>query len=194
MTDTSTATSLTRTVDGVELPEAGTYAIDAAHSHVGFTVRHLMVSKVRGSFGDFEGTITIAEEPAASHVEVVVRLASIDTRDAQRDAHLRSGDFFDIEAHPTMAFRSTGLRHLGGDGWVVDGELTIGGVTRPLQLTTTFEGSSKDPWGGTRIGFSARGEVDREEFGLTWNQALETGGVLVGKKAVIELEVEAART
>lgn len=193
MTDIAIPTTVTRTVDGLELPEAGTYALDLSHSHVGFVVRHLMVSKVKGRFADFAGTVTIGDQPNDSHVEVEVQMASIDTRDEQRDGHLRGADFFSVEEHPTMAFRSTGVRAAGGDRWVVDGELTLAGVTKPLALDVTFEGGARDPWGGTRIGFSARGEVNREDFGLTWNQALETGGVLVGKKATIEIEAEAVR-
>jgi polyisoprenoid-binding protein YceI len=193
MTDIAVPLTVTRTVDGLELPEPGTYAIDASHSHIGFVVRHLMVSKVKGRFADFAGTVTIGDEPTDSHVEVEVQLASIDTRDEQRDAHLRGADFFGVEDNPTMTFRSTGVRPAGGDRWVLDGELSLAGVTKPLALDVTFEGGARDPWGGTRIGFSARGEVNREDFGLSWNQALETGGVLVGKKATIEIEAEAIR-
>jgi polyisoprenoid-binding protein YceI len=174
-------------------PGAGTYAIDASHTGVGFKVRHLMVSKVRGNFTDFAGTVTIAEDPLQSSAEVTVQLASIDTRDEQRDAHLRGGDFFDIEANPTMTFRSTGVRPVGGNRYEVDGELTLLGTTLPIVLHTEYEGTSRSPWGATSIGFSAKGELDREDFGLTWNQALETGGVLVGRKVELELEVEAVR-
>jgi polyisoprenoid-binding protein YceI len=158
---------------------------------VGFAVKHLMVSKVRGRFGDFEGQITIGENPSESSVDVTVQLSSVDTRDAKRDEHLRSADFFTVEESPTMTYRSTGVRHQGGNRWLVDGELTILGVTRPLELQAEFAGAARDPWGGARIGFSAKGEVDREEFGITFNAALETGGVLIGKKATIEIEAEA---
>ena len=181
------------TIDTTTTPEAGTYAIDPSHTEVGFKVRHLMVSKVRGHFTDFAGAITIAEDPLESSVEVSVELASIDTRDEQRDGHLRGGDFFDVEQHPTMTFRSTGVRPVGGNRYDVDGELSLLGTTRPIVLHAEYEGTSTSPWGGTSIGFSAKAEIDREEFGLTWNQALETGGVLVGKKVEIELEVEAVR-
>jgi len=187
------STTTESTTDTSTAPQAGTYAIDAAHTEVGFKVRHLMVSKVRGSFTDVAGTVTIADDPLQSSVAVTVQLASIDTRDEQRDAHLRGGDFFDVEQNPTMAFRSTGVRPVGGNRYEVDGELSLLGVTRPLVLHVSYEGAGKDPWGGSRVGFTARGELDREEFGLTWNQALETGGVLVGKKVEIELEVEAVR-
>jgi polyisoprenoid-binding protein YceI len=160
---------------------------------VGFVVKHMMVSKVRGRFDDFAGTITISDDPGASSVEVSVQLNSVDTRDAKRDEHLRSADFFTTDQHPTMTYRSTGVRHDGDNRWLVDGDLTLLGVTRPLQLEVEFEGAAKDPWGGSRIGFSAKGEVNREDFGMTFNAALETGGVLVGKKAVIEIEAEAVK-
>jgi polyisoprenoid-binding protein YceI len=160
---------------------------------VGFVVKHMMVSKVRGRFDDFTGAITIADDPADSSVEVSVQLSSVDTRDAKRDEHLRSADFFSTEEHPTMSYRSTAVRHDGSNRWLVDGELTLLGITRPLQLEVEFEGAATDPWGGSRIGFSAKGEVNREDFGITFNAALETGGVLVGKKAVIEIEAEAVR-
>ncbi len=173
------------------LPAAGAYALDASHTHVGFKVRHLMVSKVRGRFADFAGTVTIAEQPLESAVEVTVQLASIDTRDEQRDGHLRGADFFDVEQNPTMTFRSTGVREAGKNRYQVDGELSLLGVTKPLVLDVAFDGSATDPWGGKRAAFTATGEIDREEFGLTWNQALETGGVLVGKKIEIEIEAEA---
>jgi polyisoprenoid-binding protein YceI len=186
-------TTAIRTVSGIEIPEAGRYQLDASHSEVGFVARHLMVAKVRGRFAEFSGTVDIADDPADSSVEVSIATASVDTRDEQRDGHLRSADFFDVENHPTMTYRSTGVRHVKGSRWSVDGELTLHGVTRPVVLDVTFEGGALDPWGGSRVVFSARAELDREEFGLTWNQALETGGVLVSKKIVIEIEAEAVR-
>lgn len=185
------------TIETSTTPATGTYAIDASHSHLGFKVRHLVVGKTRGRFAEVDATITIADEPLASTVEVTVPLASVDTRDAGRDEHLRGADFFDVANHPTMTFRSTGVRPAsnGGtsDDYLVDGELTVRGVTQPLTLEATFDGSARDPWGGERIAFSAKGSVDREAFGLTWNQALETGGVLVGKKVDIEIEAEFVR-
>ena len=174
-------------------PATGTYDIDASHTHVGFKARHLVVAKVRGSFSDVSGTVVVADDPLASTVEVSVGLASIDTGDATRDGHLRSGDFFDVDNHPTMTFRSTGVRQVGDDRYDVDGELTVRGVTRPLTLHATFEGTVTDPWGGERAIFSATGKVNREEFGLTWNQALETGGVLVGKDVELDIEAEVVR-
>ena len=185
--------SATRTFEGTAVPEAGTYDIDASHSHVGFAVRHLMVSKVRGSFGSFSGSLTVGDDPTQSSVEVSIDTASIDTGDEQRDGHLRSPDFFDAERYPTLTYRSTKVTHEGRDRWAVEGDLTIGEVTRSVPLTVTFEGASQDPWGGSRIGFSAETKINREDFGLTWNQALETGGVLVGKDIKVEIEVEAVR-
>ncbi|HZQ77367.1 MAG TPA: YceI family protein [Acidimicrobiia bacterium] len=190
---TTTANPAVRTVDGTEVPAAGAYALDASHSEVGFAVRHLMVSKVRGRFSDVAGTIEIGENPYESSVSVTIGTASIDTRDEQRDGHLRSGDFFDAEAWPTMTYQSRSVRDAGKGRYAVEGDLTIKGVTRPVPLELTFEGGAADPWGGLRIGFSAKAEIDREDFGLSWNQALETGGVVVGKKVTIEIEAEAVK-
>lgn len=180
----------TRTVAGVQLPEAGRWEIDRSHSNVEFVVRHLMVSKVRGRFGEFTGALAIGEAPEESSVEVVMDAASIDTRDAGRDEHLRSPDFLDVATHPALAFRSTGVRRSGGH-WAVDGELTVKGVARPVTLDVEFEGVATSPWGQQVASFTASTEIDREDFGLTWNQALETGGVLVGRKVRIELSIEA---
>ena len=194
MSLTTTTNPAVRIVDGAEVPAAGAYALDASHSQVGFAVRHLMVSKTRGRFSDFAGTIQIGENPLESSVEVTIQAASIDTRDEQRDGHLRSGDFFDAEAYPTLSYASRSVRPAGKDGqYVVEGDLTIKGVTQPVPLELTFEGGATDPWGGVRVGFSAKAELDREAFGLSWNQALETGGVLVGKKVTIEIEAEAVK-
>ena len=182
-----------RLVEGQEVPVAGTYALDPSHSEVGFAVRHVMVSKTRGRFSDFAGTIEIGENPLESSVSVTIQTAGVDTGDEQRDAHLRSGDFFDSEAWPTMTYQSRSVRQVGEGRYVVDGDLTIKGVTKPVPLDVSFEGGATDPWGGTRIGFSAKAELNREDFGLTWNQALETGGVLVSKKVSIEIEAEAVK-
>jgi polyisoprenoid-binding protein YceI len=182
----------TRVVDGAEVPTPGTYAIDASHTHAGFVVRHLMVSKVRGAFSGVSGTVTVADDVTESSVEVEIDPATIDTRDAGRDEHLRSADFFGTEEFPTITFVSTGLRRDGGE-WVLVGDLTIKGVTRPVRLDVEFLGAVTDPWGGSRLGFSATGELDREEWGLNWNQALEAGGVVVGKKATLEIEAELIR-
>jgi polyisoprenoid-binding protein YceI len=178
------------TIESTTLPTTGTWEIDLSHSSVGFSVRHLGLAKVRGRFNDFSGAVLVSDDPESSSVEVEIQAGSIDTRDPQRDGHLVSADFFDVEQHPTLTFRSTGVERARGDHWAVDGDLTIRGVTRPVRLDVAFEGAGSDPWGGQRAAFSASAEVDREDFGLTWNQTLETGGVLVGKKVRIELEVE----
>ena len=168
----------------------GTWTIDPSHSVVGFSVRHLMVSKVRGTFTEFEGALEIGENVLDSSVHATVAMASIDTRDRQRDTHLRSIDFFEVDKHQTMTYRSTGLRQ-AGDDFVVDGELTLKGVTRPVSLALEFNGVSPDPWGGTRAGFSAHTEIDRHDFGIDFNIPLNGGGVVVGDKIKVELEVEA---
>ncbi|HEY7137065.1 MAG TPA: YceI family protein [Acidimicrobiia bacterium] len=169
---------------------AGTWTIDPSHSEVGFAVRHLMVSKVRGKFTSFEGHIVTGEDPLASSVTASVDLASIDTGTEQRDEHIRSADFFEVEANRTMTYRSTGIRP-DGDDFVLEGELTLKGVTRPVPLALELNGFGDDPWGGTRVGFSARGEINRSDFGISWNAALEGGGVVVGDKVQIHLEIEA---
>jgi polyisoprenoid-binding protein YceI len=183
----------TRTVDGKTVPEPGTYALDPAHTMAEFSVRHLGLAKIRGRFTDVSGTITIGEDVADSSVQATIQAPSIDTREPDRDTHLRSPDFLDIERYPTIEFRSTGVRSAGSD-WQVDGELTIHGVTRPVTLDVEFDGAAKDPWGNSRTGFTARHEINREDFGLTWNQALETGGWLVGKQVRIEISAEAVAT
>jgi polyisoprenoid-binding protein YceI len=189
MSDTTTPTPTTRTVDGVELPVAGTWAIDLAHSSANFKVKHLGVSKTRGRFTDFAGTVEVGEDPADTKVDVTIQAASVDTHDTGRDEHLRSADFFDVANHPQLTFRSTGVSGKG-DSWTLDGDLTIAGVTKPVSLDVEFEGVAGDPWGGSRAGFVAKTTVNREDFGLTWNAALEAGGFLVGKNVTIELEVE----
>jgi polyisoprenoid-binding protein YceI len=188
---TTTATPLTKDYQGTQVPQAGTYALDTAHSTVEFVAKHLMVAKVRGRFGDFRGNVSISEVPEESHVEVTIDAASISTGNPDRDAHLRSADFFDAENHPTLEFRSTRVEHLRDEEWNVTGDLTIRGVTRPVVLHAEFNGAATTPWNTTAIGFAAWTEVDREDWGLTWNAALDTGGVVVSKKVRIELEVEA---
>ena len=174
-------------------PAAGVYEIDKSHSMVEFVSRHLMVTKVRGRFSEFSGTITIGETPEESSVEVTIDAASIDSRDEKRDGHLRSPDFLDVENHPTIEFRSTDVEVIDDERLRVTGDLTIRGVTRPVTLDATFDGEFADPWGNQRVGFSASTEIDREDWGLTWNVALETGGVLVARKARLELTVSAVR-
>jgi len=175
--------------EGIEIPAAGTWEIDASHSSVGFVVRHLMVSKVRGSFGAFEGRIDIGADPTSSSVDVQIDAGSIYTGDANRDGHLRSPDFLDIDRWPHLRFRSTEVTEVDGNRFKLLGELTIRDVTRPVTLDVEYLGASADPYGNTRSAFTASTEIDREEFGITWNQALETGGVLVGRKVQIVLDV-----
>ncbi len=186
-----TATQTPRTFDGAQIPAAGTYGFDVSHSHVGFVAKHLVVAKTRGRFAAFDGSLVIAENPLESSIVVSIAVDSVDTRDEGRDGHLLSGDFFDAEQFPTIDYRSTAVRHVSDDEWAVDGELTVRGVTLPVPLSVVFDGEAVDPWGGNRAVFTATAKVNREDFGLTWNQALETGGVLVGKDIKIEIEVEA---
>ncbi|HEY8533784.1 MAG TPA: YceI family protein [Micromonospora sp.] len=183
----------TREWNGLIIPTAGTYELDPAHKRVGFVARHMMVSKVRGEFTDATATITVAEDPLQSSVTATIQAASITTSHADRDAHLKGGDFLDVEKYPTLTFRSTGIKSYSGNTFVLAGELTIKDVTRPVELNVEFEGAGRSPFGADIFGFSATTEIDREEFGLTWNVALETGGVLVGKKITIEIEGEAIR-
>jgi len=184
-----TTTTAVRTVEGVELPAPGTWAIDASHTSANFKVKHLGLSRVRGRFTGIEGAVQVAERPEDSSVQVTIDAASVDTHDEGRDNHLRSPDFFNVEQHPTWTFVSTGV-HGSGPRWTVDGDLTIAGVTRPVTLDVEYEGVTADPWGGTRAGFTASTQINREDFGLTWNAALEAGGLVVGKNVTIELEVE----
>ncbi|MCT9931690.1 YceI family protein [Planotetraspora sp. A-T 1434] len=179
--------------EGLKIPAAGEFALDVAHTRVGFVVKHMMVSKVRGHFGEFEGKIVIAENPLESSVEAVIKAASIETGAPDRDAHLRSNDFLGIDQFPNITFRSTRVAAHRGDEFTLVGDLTIRDVTHEATLKVEFGGAATNPWGQELFGFSAETEIDREAFGLTWNQALETGGVLVGKKVKIELEGEAVR-
>lgn len=187
------ATSPVRTVNGRTIPEAGTYVLDDSHSHVGFQAKHLMVAKVRGKFDKFKAQIVIADVPTDSSVFVTIQADSIDTGDKDRDGHLRSPDFLDVEKFPELHYVSRSVKPGDDDDeWTVEGDLTIRDVTRPVELAVTFEGGGVDPWGNAKIGFSAVTKIDREAFGLTWNQALETGGVLVGKEVRIQIDTEAA--
>ena len=170
---------------------AGSWTIDPVHSEVSFSVRHLMVSKVRGRFTTFEGEIVTAEDPLASSVSATVDLASIDTSNADRDAHLRSADFFDTDQHPTLTYRSTGVRP-DGERFVVDGDLTLHGVTRSVPLELELNGfQPTTPFGDSRAGFSATAEIDRRDFGISFNLPLEGGGIGLGHGVQITLEVEA---
>ena len=183
--------SVLRTRDDREIPASGVYDIDGAHTSVEFVGRHLMITKVRGRFSDVRGQITIGEEPRSSHVEVEIGVASLSSGNDDRDAHLRSADFFDVEHYPTITFASTAVRPLRGDTWELVGDLTVHGTTRPITLQVDFDGGGASPMGDERIGFSAATDINREDFGLTWNVALETGGFLVGKNVRIELSVQA---
>lgn len=170
------------------------WALDAGHSSVDFSVKHMMIANVKGTFKDFDATIEA--DPAdltTANIEFSVETASVDTRNNDRDAHLRSGDFFDVENHPKMAFKSTSITKKDDGEYDVTGDLTIKGTTKPQTFSVTFEGSGKDPWGNEKAGFSVEGSINRSDYGLTWNAALETGGVLVGDKVKISLDVQAAR-
>lgn len=186
-------TTSTRTLNGVSIPAPGRFTIDHDHTTVGFVARHLVVSKVRGLFGDVSGAVTIAENPLESSVEVTIVAASINTGAPDRDNHLRSGDFLEIEKYPNLTFRSTRMVSHSGTDFVLAGDLTIRDVTREVQLDVEFDGMITSPYGQEVIAFTASTEIDREEFGLTWNQALEAGGMLVGKKVKIEITSEATR-
>ena len=167
------------------------WKIDPAHSLIEFAVRHLMITTVKGRFGAVEGTVRLDEaDPAFADVDVRIDVASIDTREPQRDAHLRSADFFDVETHPHITFTTTRPIARRGNAFELAGDLTLHGVTREVVLDVTEEGRGKDPWGGERLGFSATTRIKRSDFGLTWNQALETGGVLVGDDIKISLDLE----
>jgi polyisoprenoid-binding protein YceI len=183
--------SVLRTRDNRLIPVAGVYDIDGAHTSVEFVGRHLMITKVRGRFSDVRGRITIGEEPQTSHVEVEIGAASLSTGNDDRDSHLKGQDFFDVEHYPTITFESTSVRPLRESTWELVGDLTVHGTTRPVSLQVDFDGGGISPMGDERIGFSAATDVNREDFGLTWNVALETGGLLVGKTARIELAVQA---
>ena len=183
---------LAREPEGTTLPTPGTYRIDPSHSAVEFVARHLM-TKVRGRFTEFDGNIRIAERPEDSHVEVQIKADSIQTNQPQRDEHLRSGDFLGAGEHGEIQFVSRGLRPTGDQTFALDGDLAIRGVSRPVTLDAAFLGATTDHTGKYVISFTAKTTISREDWGVSWNVALETGGWLVGKKVDIELEIEAAR-
>ena len=169
----------------------GDYTIDVSHSRLGFTARHAMVTKVRGQFRDFAGSAHVdSANPSASSVNVTIQVASVDTGSADRDGHLKSGDFFDAEAHPEITFVSTSVERDGSE-WTIAGDLTIKGTTQSVTIPFEETGSARDPFGNLRIGFEGRTTVNRKDFGLTWNAALETGGVLVSDKIVLEFDISA---
>ncbi|MEU3224978.1 YceI family protein [Streptomyces sp. NPDC006976] len=191
--DTATATT-TVDVDPALAALTGEYTIDPAHSSIGFTVRHAMVTNVRGSFGEHEGSLKLdGADPAGSAASIDVRIASVDTGIADRDAHLVSGDFFDAEKFPLMTFRSTSAEQLGGDKYRVTGDLTIKDVSRPLSIDLEFNGSATDVYGNERVGFEGSAEILRSDWGLTWNAALETGGVMVSDKVKLNFDISAIK-
>ncbi len=172
-------------------PTRTTWKIDPAHSLVEFAVRHLMITSVRGRFTDVKGTVvTEGDDPATAQVEVIIDVNTIDTREPQRDAHLRSADFFDVEKYPSITFKSKRVTDERGDHFKLVGDLTIHGVTKEVVLDVASEGRAKDPWGSERAGFSATTKINRKDFGLNWNQALETGGWLVGDEIKITIDLE----
>lgn len=172
---------------------AGTYVLDPSHTQVGFVARHAMVTKVRGYFRDLEGVITMADDLASSSTTATMKTASVDTGSADRDAHLKSADFFDVDTHPEITFVSTGVSNVSGSSFDLTGDLTIMGTTKPVTLAVEYEGTAQDPFGNVRAGFTATTTVEREDWDLGWNAALETGGVLVSRKVTLNLEVSAIR-
>src|SRR5450755_4435030 len=183
MTETTTATTIPGYV-------AGTWTIDPVHSEVGFSVRHMMVSKVRGKFTTFSGQIVTGADPASSAVTAEIDMASIDTGNEQRDGHIKSADFFEVETHPTMTYRSTGVRLQGGE-YILDGDLTLKGVTKSVPLTLELNGFGPDPFGGTRAGFTATGEINRRDFNVNFSAPMQNGGAVVADKISLHLEIEA---
>ena len=173
---------------------SGDYTIDASHTRLGFSARHAMVTTVRGAFKEFEGTAHIdAANPSASSVKLSIKTASIDTGNADRDGHLTSGDFFDAENNPEITFVSTAVQKVDDDTWAITGDLTIGGVAKPVTIAFDETGSAQDPFGNVRVGFEGSTAINRKDWGLTWNAALETGGVLVSEKIKLEFDVSAIR-
>ncbi|NUK12578.1 YceI family protein [Streptomyces lunaelactis] len=192
--DTAGTTTATIEVDPALVALTGDYTIDPAHSSIGFSVRHAMVTNVRGSFGEFEGKLQLnGTDPHHSTAEIDVKIASVDTGIADRDNHLRTGDFFEAEKFPTMTFRSTQAEQLGGDKYRITGDLTIKDVTRPLSIDLDFNGSATDPYGNERVGFEGSADILRSDWGLGWNAALETGGVLVGDKVKLLFDISAIK-
>lgn len=171
---------------------AGTFTIDASHSRVGFSARHAMVTKVRGSFNDYSGSAVVAD--GAATISIEISAASIDTRSADRDGHLQSPDFFDVANFPKITFTSTSVKDSGSDKISVAGDLTIKDVTKPLTIEFEYTGTAKDPFGNDRFGFEGEAEINRKDFGLTWNAALETGGILVSENIKLEFEISTIAT
>jgi len=172
----------------------GSYTLDPAHTRIGFVARHAMVTKVRGAFNEFEGTATLdGANPANSSAQVTISTASIDTRNAQRDGHLRSNDFLAMDEYPQITFVSTGARQVDDSTFELTGDLTIKDVTNPITIPFSFEGAAKDPFGNLRVGFEGAVTINRKDYGITWNAALETGGVLVSDKVTLEFEISAVK-
>ena len=183
--------TLTRTWQGLDIPPAGTYDVDPAHTTIEVIARHMMVSKVRGRFDEFSGHVVIGDDPTSSSVELDIQAASISTSDEQRDGHLRSADFLDVETYPSIKVQGSSPQQVKGEDFKITVDLTIRDVTKPVEVDFTLGGVTKDPWGMTRVFFSGEFSIDREAFGVTWNQALETGGVMVGKELKAEVELQA---
>jgi len=174
--------------------ELATWTMDPSHTSVEFSVRHMMITTVKGRFGSFQATLRgTLDDPLSAYAKGTIDVASIDTQDGDRDTHLRSADFFDVEHYPTMHYVSRSVRRVGDDEFEVEGDLTIRDVTRPITLRVTLEGHLRDPWGNERVGLTAEGRIKRSDFGLKWNMALETGGVLVGEDVRISIQLEAVR-
>ncbi len=186
-------TTQLQTDRGIVRVPSGTWMVDPIHSSVGFEVKHMMISTVRGTFKEFEGTLEAAEDYHDSRVWGSAEVASIDTNNADRDAHLRSPDFFDAESYPKIRFESTGIEHIEGGTYRVTGNLTIRDITREIAVETNVEGAAVDPWGSERVGIACRGAFDRTEFGLTWQQSLTNGGLLVGEQVALRLDISAVR-
>jgi polyisoprenoid-binding protein YceI len=188
---TASAVTLAEQGNKTQFPHPGTWVIDPSHSRIGFVARYMMVTKVRGHFGEVEGAIHVAKEASQSWAEATFRASSIDTADATRDGHLRSPDFLDVERYPEIGFRSTSVAVAEDGSLELTGDLTIRDVTRSVMLRGEFVGLGSDPFGNRRAMFSLEGELDREDFGITWNKGLEAGGMLVGKTVGLEIEVSA---
>ncbi len=183
------------TTSSVPTALTGSYTIDPSHSRVGFIARHAMVTKVRGSFNDFEGSGYFdAENPANSRAKLTIKAASIDTRNADRDNHLRSNDFFDMETYPELTYASTAVEPLDAEHYRVTGDLTIKGVTKPVTIDFEYTGTAVDPYGNTRVGFEGKATINRKDWGVNWNAALEAGGLLVSDSVTLELDVSAIRS
>ena len=190
-TSSENRNNMTITADSIPGYKAGTWIVDPSHSEVSFSVRHLMISKVRGTFGSFSATILTGENPEDTKITASAQVASINTNDEGRDGHLRTNEFFDAENHPTIEFASTSVTAAGSD-YKVAGNLTVRGVTKPVVFDLEFGGFATDPYGNYKLAATVTGEINREDYGLSWNAALETGGVLVGEKVTITIELQAA--